>query len=170
MTHGNLIFFKNRQIGHREKDVFVTSRRPEHVMVKFKGFGISMAVLEFLIGQLKIKKVRVEYSSELLQRSYEFDILDFVTSKHKWTDKTTDGTDDLQKFVSLDEQDWSEICNGLPFFQKQAQAQAQARNQSALHGVCSCAPWLMVVLPGPLSGRPSTRAIQLLASCSLVVQ
>jgi len=39
-------------------------------------------------------------------------------SDNYWVDKTTDGKDDIQKFVSLEEQDWNEIKDGLPFFKK----------------------------------------------------
>jgi riboflavin synthase alpha subunit len=119
MSHtGNRVNFRGRDVGHVDGTTFITERRPEHVMIKFKGFGISMNLLEFLIKELGIIKVRIEYHSLTLNRVYEFPLLAFLTSENYWVDNTTDGKEDLQKFVSLEEQDWNEIKEGLPFFKK----------------------------------------------------
>lgn len=118
MPQTNRVIFRNRDVGSVEGDIYITERKPEHVMIKFHGFGVSTGVLEFVISEFDVKKIRILYKSPALSRVYEWDIMDFVLSKNRWIDTTTDGTEDVQKFVSLEEQDWSEIKEGLPFFQK----------------------------------------------------
>jgi hypothetical protein len=114
----NRVIFRGRDTGFIEGDVYITERKPEHVMIKFHGFGVSTGVLEFVISEFDVKKVRILYKSPALNRSYEYDIMTFLLSKKRWIDTTTDGNEDVQKFVSLEEQDWDEIKEGLPFFQK----------------------------------------------------
>lgn len=119
MSHtANRVIFRGRDVGHMENDIFVTERLPIHVMQMYKGFGVSTGVLEFVIDEFNAKKVRIEYKSPALKKSYEYDIMLFVLSKKQWIDRTTNGKPDVQKFVSLEEQDWSEIVAGLPELKK----------------------------------------------------
>jgi len=112
------VMFRNKIVGDTENNIYITYRRPEHIMYMFKGFGISDSLLSFLIDQFDVKKIRILYRSPALNRTYEWDIMTFVLSKKIWIDKTTNGKEDVQKFVSLEEQDWEEIKEGLPIFQK----------------------------------------------------
>jgi len=123
MSHtGNRVIFRGRDVGHMDGDIFITERKPEHVMIKYKGFGVSIGVLDFVILQLGAKKIRFEYKNQTIKRIYEYDIMSFVLSDKQWIDKTTDGKEDVQKFVSLEEQDWSEIKDGLPYFARKKDA------------------------------------------------
>jgi len=121
----NKLIFRGRKVGHIEGDTYVTKRLPHQVMVMYKGFGISSGVLSLITTDLAVKKVIIEYHSIALQRIYHFDIMDFLTSKKEWIDHTTDGVQDIQKFVSLEEQDWDEIKSGLPWFKKKEDKNAQ---------------------------------------------
>lgn len=119
MSHtGNRVIFRGRDVGSMEGTTYVTERLPKHVMQMFTGFGVSTGVLEFVINQFGAKKVRIEYKSPALKKSYEYDIMSFVLSKKQWIDRTTDGRNDVQKFVSLEVQEWDEIKNGLPELKK----------------------------------------------------
>jgi len=112
---GNRVIFRGRDVGYIDGDTYITERQPQHVMIKFKGFGVSTGVLEFVINNFSTKNVIIAYKSPALRKDYKYDIMAFVLSQKQWIDKTTDGKEDVQKFVSLEEQEWSEIKGGLPW-------------------------------------------------------
>lgn len=112
------VTFRDRGVvGYMDGETFQTDRGPEHVMVMFKGFGVSTGILTFIVAYFRASKIKIFYKSDSIERIYEYDIMDFLTSQKDWIDKST-GKEDPQKFVSLEEQDWDEIKEGVPRYRK----------------------------------------------------
>jgi hypothetical protein len=110
----NRVIFRGRDVGYVDGNVYYTERHPQHVMQKFRAFGISVGVLDLVIGQLGVDTVKFLYKNGEYKKIFEYDIKRFLHSNQIFIDKTTDGKEDPQKFVTMEEQDWDEIKTGLP--------------------------------------------------------
>lgn len=58
-----IIRYRDKMIGETMGNVFITTRKPEHFMRKFNGFGISLIVLEQL-SRRGIETVRIIYKGK----------------------------------------------------------------------------------------------------------
>lgn len=92
----NGIFINGKPVGDidRLSNTYITTRRPEHFMIKFSGFGISETILERLIGE-KVKTIQIIYFGKETIK-YECPIESYIR-----TNKTFNFNDDMQRFVSV---------------------------------------------------------------------
>jgi len=87
---------KEKIIGRFEGNTYFTSRKPEHFMRIYQGFGISDKVLKALYV-LGCKKVSIRYGGVKGVIIYECSLNQFIESTKTFTFED----DDFQKFVSI---------------------------------------------------------------------
>jgi len=97
----NIYNFKNQQIGNVIERVFYSTRRPEHFMVKFNGFGISESILEQL-KELDVKIIQINYIGKKGVEIFKCELDKYLNSKHIFTFEIGE-IEDLQKFVDIDD-------------------------------------------------------------------
>jgi len=88
------IYYHQRMVGNIKNNIFYTTRKKEHYMVKYQGFGISKAVLDYLDNE-GIMLIHIIYEGKRGVKEYECGIGKFLDSQqhHVFQD------DDLQHFV-----------------------------------------------------------------------
>ena len=84
-----------KTIGAISDNILYTTRKPEHFMVMYQGFGLSQAVIDRLL-QLKIDNVIITYLGKETHK-YKVSVQQYVDSRktHLF------GNGDKQKFVSV---------------------------------------------------------------------
>jgi len=92
------ILVKGKIVGNFElsEKTYYSTRKPEHFMVKYQGFGISQKVLDFLTRH-ECETVKIRYLGVKGQKEYTYKLSDFLNSEKT---HTFEG-EDLQKFVSI---------------------------------------------------------------------
>ncbi len=93
--------FKNQQIGNVIERVFYSTRRPEHFMVKFNGFGISETILEQL-KELNVESIQINYLGKKGVEIFKCKLDKYLNSNQTFTFETNE-IEDLQKFVDIDD-------------------------------------------------------------------
>jgi hypothetical protein len=84
-----------KEIGEINEDTYFTTRKPNHYMRIFQGFGISVCNLKRL-QEIGIKKVQITYIGKSIEK-YSCPLDKFLTSEKEYNYHGTD----LQKFVSI---------------------------------------------------------------------
>ena len=84
--------------------VYKTWRRRQHKMLIYQGFGLNTSILELLLNQgyPDTLPVVIEFSTKDDQSYYIATLKDFIESNKMWKD-STHLTDDVQKFLTIDE-------------------------------------------------------------------
>jgi hypothetical protein len=88
-------------IGTIIKDTYYTSRRPEHFMRIFQGFGVSLNVLKYLKNH-NIKFIIIKYVGKTGDITYSTSVQRFIDSIKDFT-FTQGEIEDKQKFLSTNE-------------------------------------------------------------------
>lgn len=79
-----------KTVGYVTGTKFVTHRRPEHFFVKFKGFGLSTAVINRL-RRANVQNVLILYHKKNGEQSaYTAPLTAFYQHGRPWTDKQAD--------------------------------------------------------------------------------
>lgn len=86
-------------VGYVKNKTYYITKRKEHFMVKFNGFGISEHILKRLEA-LKVEKVRFNYILPEETITYGCDLIKFLESKTSFIDER-DGVKDKQIFVNI---------------------------------------------------------------------
>lgn len=92
------IHFKNgdgKIVGTLHGSVYISHRNKKHFMVMFKGFGVSVSLLEEL-KSLSCDTVRIVYEGAT-KKIYDSDLDDWLNSTKEYNYLGTD----LQKFISI---------------------------------------------------------------------
>lgn len=102
-------FVSNNQIYNKDKkflgkvigETYYTTRKPNHFMRIYNGFGLSISVLRMLHSN-GIDKISITYEEGSKTRYFMTTTMKFLSSDREWKYHTEDGID-LQKFLSLKE-------------------------------------------------------------------
>lgn len=73
----NKIRIKGKVIGEIRDNVYITTRRPEHYFIKYKGFGISSHIIQRLL-KMKVREVRIIYMGERGRTVYITPLMNFL--------------------------------------------------------------------------------------------
>lgn len=92
------VIFKGRVVGYSvpQRLLFITYRKPHHFFRKYRGFGISKDLLEYLYNK-GIRFIRIEYDSGTETVVYETHIDTFLNSPIEFNYQG-----DIQKVVPVD--------------------------------------------------------------------
>lgn len=88
------IYFRGKAVGKIEGDTYVVQKKPEHYMIKYRGFGVSVEVLNDLKSK-GIKKIRMIYHGTNGEIIFQFPVEDYLNSPLSFTDRDND----VQKFL-----------------------------------------------------------------------
>lgn len=90
--------FRGQAVGEVEGAVYYTTRKPEHYMVKFNGFGISEHILKELENK-GVREIQIVYLGKK-RETYIFTLEDYIKSPD-----TFNYNGDMQRFVSIKKRD-----------------------------------------------------------------